>query len=152
MKLTFVIIFLAILVVLIFLSVYSRFAENHSLVDDRLAPNGNTPNSICTENYPNKNYNPIQINNINSKTAWSQLKKSILKAGGEIHTDTGLYLWSTFTTPVFKFVDNFECRLDTVNNQIHLRSASRVGYSDFGTNRERADLVIDIFTGEIEEN
>jgi len=50
-------------------------------------------------------------------------------------TDT--YIAATFTSKLFKFVDDFEARFDAQNNLIHLRSASREGYSDMGVNARR---------------
>ena len=37
------------------------------------------------------------------------------------------------------FVDDLELLLDRVEGVIHLRSASRLGYQDFGVNRERVE-------------
>jgi uncharacterized protein (DUF1499 family) len=48
-------------------------------------------------------------------------------------------LWATFTSKVFRFVDDVELRLDPQNNCIQVRSASRIGYSDLGVNRQRID-------------
>jgi uncharacterized protein (DUF1499 family) len=59
--------------------------------------------------------------------------------GGKIITDDGGYLHATFTSRIFRFVDDLELRLDGENGIIHLRSASRTGYSDFGVNRKRAE-------------
>ncbi len=38
---------------------------------------------------------------------------------------------------LFRFIDDIEVRFDDVRGEIHLRSASRVGYSDMGANRKR---------------
>lgn len=47
------------------------------------------------------------------------------------------YIRIECTSRVFKFVDDFEVQRD--GNQLIVRSASRVGYYDFGVNRDRAD-------------
>lgn len=39
------------------------------------------------------------------------------------------------------FVDDGEFLLDTANNAIQIRSASRIGYSDFGKNRSRIEEI-----------
>ncbi|MGK7389420.1 MAG: DUF1499 domain-containing protein [Candidatus Cyclobacteriaceae bacterium M2_1C_046] len=44
---------------------------------------------------------------------------------------------SEFKIPVFGFVDDVIFYLDRENEIIHFRSASRVGYYDFGVNRNR---------------
>ncbi len=47
------------------------------------------------------------------------------------------YLWATFRSRVFRFVDDLELRLDEAGGVIHVRSAARLGYADFGVNRKR---------------
>ncbi len=48
-----------------------------------------------------------------------------------------LYLHVEFTSAFFRFVDDVEFLLDDEKKLIHVRSASRVGNSDFGVNRKR---------------
>lgn len=47
------------------------------------------------------------------------------------------YIAAEFTTSVMKFVDDVEFEL--ASDCIHVRSASRVGFSDMGTNRKRIE-------------
>jgi uncharacterized protein (DUF1499 family) len=51
----------------------------------------------------------------------------------------GNYLQVEFRSVVFRFVDNVEFLFDGGNKVIHVRSASRVGYYDFGVNRRRVE-------------
>jgi uncharacterized protein (DUF1499 family) len=55
------------------------------------------------------------------------------------------YLHVAFTTPVMRFVDDVEFYLPGGENVIHVRSASRVGYSDLGTNRGRVEELREAF-------
>ena len=58
----------------------------------------------------------------------------------EIVLDNGRdYLHAEFSSRVFGFVDDFELHLS--GRQLAVRSASRVGESDLGVNRKRADAV-----------
>jgi len=50
-----------------------------------------------------------------------------------------LYLKAQFTSAVFGFVDDVEFVIEPGARLIHLRSASRTGYYDFGVNRRRAE-------------
>ncbi|MCJ2164865.1 MULTISPECIES: DUF1499 domain-containing protein [unclassified Pseudodesulfovibrio] len=59
--------------------------------------------------------------------------------GGRITALDGRYLRAEFTSRVWRFVDDLECYHDVEHGIIHVRSASRVGYSDFGTNRKRVE-------------
>lgn len=49
------------------------------------------------------------------------------------------YLHAEFTSRVFRFVDDFEVRIDTASGLAHVRSASRVGKGDLGVNRRRVE-------------
>jgi uncharacterized protein (DUF1499 family) len=51
----------------------------------------------------------------------------------------GNYLQVEFRSALFRFVDNVEFLFDGGNKVIHVRSASRVGYYDFGVNRRRVE-------------
>jgi uncharacterized protein (DUF1499 family) len=54
-------------------------------------------------------------------------------------TDTAIH--AEFTSTVFGFVDDVDFRFDAADRRIDLRSASRVGYTDFGVNRERIEEI-----------
>lgn len=43
------------------------------------------------------------------------------------------------TSRIFRFVDDIDAILDATAGVIHIRSASRLGYSDLGVNRKRIE-------------
>ena len=49
------------------------------------------------------------------------------------------YLYAEFRSRWLRFVDDVEFLLDAPNATIHVRSASRLGYSDLGVNRRRIE-------------
>jgi len=49
------------------------------------------------------------------------------------------YLHAVCYTPLLRFADDLELRLDREAGVIHVRSASRVGHSDLGANRARVE-------------
>ncbi len=49
------------------------------------------------------------------------------------------YLWATYTSRIFRFVDDMEFRLLPEKKTIHVRSGSRVGHSDLGVNRKNVE-------------
>ncbi|HHM06392.1 MAG TPA: DUF1499 domain-containing protein [Gammaproteobacteria bacterium] len=53
----------------------------------------------------------------------------------------GDYIHVTATSLMFRFVDDVEFEFDDENKLIHVRSASRTGYSDFGVNRKRVEAI-----------
>jgi uncharacterized protein (DUF1499 family) len=50
---------------------------------------------------------------------------------------TDNYIHFEFRSALFGFVDDIEFFIDKKNSLLHMRSASRLGYSDFGVNRKR---------------
>ena len=55
------------------------------------------------------------------------------------------YLRAEFTSRWFKFVDDVEFQL-SIPTIIHVRSASRMGYSDLGVNRKRMEKLRSLFS------
>lgn len=51
------------------------------------------------------------------------------------------YIRAEATTRILRFVDDLEFLFRPDQELIHVRSASRVGYSDFGANRERVENI-----------
>ena len=51
------------------------------------------------------------------------------------------YIHAEFKTGVFRFVDDVEFYFDDNEKVIHFRSASRIGKTDFGTNRKRMEKI-----------
>jgi uncharacterized protein (DUF1499 family) len=55
------------------------------------------------------------------------------------------YIHCEFTSALFRFVDDVEFHFDDTTKTIHLRSASRTGYSDLGLNRRRIEHIREKF-------
>ncbi len=79
-------------------------------------------------------------------------KKVIQQMGGQIQTQDRHFLAATFTSSIFRFVDDFEVRQDSSSQQLHIRSASRTGYSDFGVNKRRVKTFIEQLKSQLQEN
>ncbi len=73
------------------------------------------------------------------------MKNSVREMGGSIQVENDSYLAATFTSSIFRFVDDLEIRVDSDQKMIHLRSASRVGHSDRGVNRERIERLKSLY-------
>lgn len=57
------------------------------------------------------------------------------------------YLRAECRSAIFRFVDDLELLVDADAGVIHVRSASRVGYSDLGVNRRRVEEIRSLFAG-----
>jgi uncharacterized protein (DUF1499 family) len=63
--------------------------------------------------------------------------------GARITHDEPGYIHPEFSSKFFKFVDDAEFVLDGETQRIDYRSASRIGYYDFGANRRRLENIRD---------
>ncbi len=59
--------------------------------------------------------------------------------------ETTHYLRAEAASRVFGFVDDMEFLVDPAAGVIHVRSAARMGYSDFGVNRRRIEAIRSAF-------
>ena len=59
--------------------------------------------------------------------------------------DQDTYLHAEARSRVFRFVDDVEFLIDPEHKLIHVRSASRSGYSDLGVNRRRVERIRQAF-------
>lgn len=59
----------------------------------------------------------------------------------EIVTARQDYIHVIFKSSFFKFIDDVEFYLPENEKVIHIRSAARKGYSDFGVNRKRIETI-----------
>ncbi len=78
----------------------------------------------------------------NVEVAWTALKKALTSQSRTVITnETGDTLHAQATSLVFRFVDDIDAILDADARLIQIRSASRVGYGDFGVNRKRVEML-----------
>jgi uncharacterized protein (DUF1499 family) len=115
------------------------------LVDGRLRPCLKSPNCVSSESdSPSSRVEPLTFKGPPEK-AWGDLKETIREMGGKIQEEHDGYLWTTFTTRLFRFVDDVELRMVSTEGMIHVRSGSRKGYSDLGVNRRRVEKLRTLF-------
>ena len=73
---------------------------------------------------------------------WTTLADRVsAMVGAKLVTRQDDYMWFEFSTSILGFIDDVEFFNDPANGQISVRSASRVGYSDFGANRKRIEAI-----------
>ena len=113
----------------------SQKGKAKGLISGHLAEPGSAPNSVSSEIdvQPEKKVAPLH-------GTLSGIKTAITATGGTITSETDSYLSATYMSKIFKFVDDVEIRHDK-DNIWHIRSASRVGYSDRGVNKKRVEAI-----------
>lgn len=125
----------------------SKTGKAPGLVAGRLSACSDTPNCVGSEFAEDHSHyiSPLRYPASMAEETMDLLKGVIQELGGEITAEEGAYLSATFTSSLLGFVDDVECRNDRAKHTIHLRSASRVGHSDFGVNRRRVALISSLF-------
>ena len=129
----------------VYLSIDSRRARETGLLNGKLRPCPGTPNCVVSEDSGKDSYiEPLTFSG-EPGAAWEHAKEALTGLGGRIEKDTGDYLWATFRSRIWRFVDDTELRLDAADKVIHVRSASRVGRGDLGVNRKRVERLRNLF-------
>ncbi len=131
----------AVLILFIVKAIDSKQGGAVGLVNQQLSACSPKPNCVSSENgTPADNrVNPLKLSGNAADLAWQRLQAAIRDQGGELVKVEPDYLAATFTSSLFGFVDDLEARLDADEGVIQIRSASRVGTSDFGANRLRVE-------------
>lgn len=135
-----------ILLALIMMGMLSKSGTAPGLAEGKLRPCPQSPNCICTE-YPadiDHYVKPVEYGSANIKVVRSLIRKSIDTTGGTMVRERDNYFAATYRSGVFGFVDDLEVRIDEATKQIHIRSASRIGYSDMGANAKRVRALVQL--------
>ena len=103
---------------------------------------GNTNNTgIDKGDVIDTDIEPLRFNG-DSNAAFGKLTQVVAAmSGATIIKSEPAYLYAQFSTPMLKFIDDVEFVLDAPAGTIHMRSASRLGKKDFGTNRKRLEAI-----------
>ena len=99
-----------------------------------------TPNCVSSETLSKAKFIERFKTGNRSAESWMLLTKLLEKTSNcRVVSQNSSYIHAEFRTRLLRFVDDVEFRLESETNEIAVRSASRVGYSDLGTNRRRLE-------------
>ncbi|MDJ0532974.1 MAG: DUF1499 domain-containing protein [Xenococcaceae cyanobacterium MO_207.B15] len=111
--------------------------KNLGVKDGKLAACPGTPNCVSSQSdNPQFQVAPLPATSI------AEIKKVV--EGIERTTiieETDNYLYAEFKSKLMGYVDDVEFYLDSDNNVVQVRSASRLGQSDLGVNRKRVEEI-----------
>jgi uncharacterized protein (DUF1499 family) len=117
---------------------------NLGIRDGKLAPCPNKPNCVSSQAGDRKHATPPLTFSGDPAVAMQKLVGVVqAMARTRIIESKTDYLYAEFSTAVMGFVDDVEFYCD--GKVIHVRSASRLGYSDFGVNRNRVEAIRQAF-------
>lgn len=107
---------------------------------------GNKPNCVCSlDNRPSHMISPWDWKG--SEAGGIAKIEALVNSfpRTRVISISGDYLHAEFRTSIFGFVDDVEFLVDADAKKIHIRSASRLGYSDLGANRSRVEILKSMF-------
>lgn len=107
-------------------------------LNGRLADCPDSPNCVCSfESRESHSIAPLQAN-------LAQIQQILMGLPeARIINSEDNYLYAEFTSRIMGFVDDVEFLYDADAGITHVRSASRLGYSDMGVNRKRIESIRD---------
>ena len=110
------------------------------LADGRLAACPERPNCVSSEaQKPDQRVAPLPLGG-DPREGWERLRAAVgTLPRTRIVTESTDYLHAESRSALFGFVDDLELRRDPDAGVAHVRSASRLGYSDMGVNRQRVE-------------
>lgn len=116
--------------------------SNIGVTGDKLAPCPTTPN--CVSSFATDERHKIAPLKYSLPSAQFIADLKLVLSSMEdadIIMETDHYLYAEFTSKTMRFVDDVEFYLDEENRLLNFRSASRLGYGDFGVNRKRIESI-----------
>ncbi len=139
----FLTLFLAALASLFFLASSTSAPSNLGIINGKLAPCPATPNCVSSEaSDPQHFIAGITYKSSSSEEAYAIVKQLLLiQKNAKIITETNDYIYAQFTSQLLRFVDDVEFYFRPDAKIVDIRSASRVGESDLGVNRNRIEQI-----------
>ncbi len=133
---------LALLVVIVFagMSGWSRLSPPETgLVAGALRPCPDSPNCVSSQtSQADKQVMPLAYRGDRVATE-AALRGALMRLELENQVQEGDYWRSTAVSLLFRFIDDVEFLFDDQAQVVHVRSASRSGYSDRGVNQARVE-------------
>ncbi|MFT5049821.1 MAG: hypothetical protein ACI8QZ_001214 [Chlamydiales bacterium] len=118
----------------------SRRPVEVGIVEGSLRPCPSSTNCVCSESGSGKaSIAPLTFVGDPAPAFASLVDLLEAESSVEILESTDGYVHAVYYTPLLKFADDVEFRLDPEAHVIHVRSESRIGRSDLGTNRARIE-------------
>jgi uncharacterized protein (DUF1499 family) len=120
----------------------SKPTDNRGGKNGSLAPCPGAPNCVSTLSHDSRHAMP-PLPYISTKDQNKDRIIEIIKSmkRSEIIDISDTYVHAQFKTRFLRFVDDVSFFFDDAAQIVHFRSASRVGYYDFGLNRRRMSMI-----------
>lgn len=134
---------------LLMMNWFSKPPSNLGVQDGKLADCPLSPNCVCTQATADSHkMEPIPFTGEPTEVL-ERLKSAIGSLPrAKIVEESENYVRAEFTTALMRFVDDVELFVDDEAKLVHFRSASRIGHSDLGVNRQRMEQLRAAYEGQ----
>lgn len=147
-KLMYIVLAILVLLIVAMIGMFIKLAADSramnvpsGLVDGNLRQCPSSPNCVSSEVGEDDSRFIAPIADADG-SRWATLVAKVSEMDGtKLVNAEGDYAHFTFRTPLMGFVDDVEFHNRPALQQIAVRSASRVGYSDWNANRKRIDAI-----------
>lgn len=131
-----------LLIIMTLISCSGQRPTNIGITDSKFTACPASPNCVSSDaSDETHKVLPFQLY-VATADVWKIAKQVVLKLPRtQIITETSNYLHAECTSAIFGFVDDLELHLRPADSIIAIRSASRLGHSDFGVNRKRIEAL-----------
>jgi uncharacterized protein (DUF1499 family) len=119
---------------------------NLGTTNGNLLPCPDSPNCVSSQSKDKRHF--IEPVRYEGDQQWARDRLIAVIKGmrrSKIETVRDDYIHAEFTSAIFRFVDDVEFYFDDNTKTMHIRSAARIGYSDFGVNRKRLEEIRSLF-------
>ena len=136
------------IVIVYALSLFARQPPNLGVKNGKLAACPSSPNCVSTQAEDTEHRIEAMRYIGTPGEGMAKLKQTLATLPRtQIVTETEDYLHAECRSLIFRYPDDVEFWIDEPNGTIQFRSASRLGRSDFGVNRERMEAIRAAFNG-----
>lgn len=126
---------------IVLISCSGKPPSNIGLSGQKLAACPSSPNCVSSDSDAVHKVLPLQLK-MPANEAWNEVAELISsQLDVRIISKTENYLHAEYKSTFFGFIDDLELHLRPDEQIIAIRSASRLGYSDFGVNRKRVNVL-----------
>ena len=130
---------------MMFFSCAGQRPENLGIQNDQLTGCPGKPNCVSSQDEDENHFLQVFRYQGEKEAAFKRLKEIITSLDGmTLITENDNYLRIECKSAIMGFVDDLEFYFSK-ENVIQVRSASRLGYSDFGVNRKRVEKLRELF-------
>ncbi len=110
--------------------------------DGQLKPCPSAPRCVSSQaEQPEKRVPPLTLRDAGEQT-WDEVREAVGELPRtEIVASQARYLHAEVTSPMGVYIDDLELLREPGGRRVDVRSSARIGYYDFGVNRDRVEAL-----------